>query len=58
MKKGKSVVMHPMKSSEVGEKARFITQSDAPPCPECGTIMVRKAAFYKCLNCGSTSGCS
>jgi ribonucleoside-diphosphate reductase alpha chain len=36
----------------------FVTQADAPPCPECGTIMVRNAACYKCLNCGSTSGCS
>ena len=40
------------------EKRVFVTQADAPPCPECGTIMVRNAACYKCLNCGSTSGCS
>ncbi|TAK60551.1 MAG: vitamin B12-dependent ribonucleotide reductase [Bacteroidetes bacterium] len=33
-------------------------QSDAPPCHECGSIMVRNGACYKCLNCGSTSGCS
>ncbi len=44
--------------SEKREKGVFVTQSDAPPCPECGTIMVRNAACYKCLNCGSTSGCS
>jgi ribonucleoside-diphosphate reductase alpha chain len=36
----------------------FDTQSDAPPCDTCGAIMVRNAACYKCLNCGSTSGCS
>jgi len=54
----------PMKVIEVSsetekkEKGIFVTQSDAPPCPECGTIMVRNAACYKCLNCGSTSGCS
>jgi ribonucleoside-diphosphate reductase alpha chain len=44
--------------SEKREKGVFVSQSDAPPCPECGTIMVRNAACYKCLNCGSTSGCS
>jgi len=45
-------------AAEKKEKGIFVTQSDAPPCPECGTIMVRNAACYKCLNCGSTSGCS
>ncbi len=33
-------------------------QADAPPCAGCGSIMVRNGACYKCLNCGSTSGCS
>ena len=33
------------------------TQSDAPPCSECGTIMIRAGACYKCPNCGTTSGC-
>ena len=47
-----------LSSNEKREKGVFVTQSDAPPCPECGTIMVRNAACYKCLNCGSTSGCS
>jgi ribonucleoside-diphosphate reductase alpha chain len=32
-------------------------QTDAPPCTECGTIMVRAGACYKCPNCGTTSGC-
>ncbi len=36
----------------------FDVQSDAPPCDTCGAIMIRSAACYKCLNCGSTSGCS
>ena len=38
--------------------ATFDNQSDAPACGTCGSIMVRNAACYKCLNCGSTSGCS
>ena len=36
----------------------FNNQSDAPACGTCGSIMVRNAACYKCLNCGATSGCS
>jgi len=40
------------------EKQIFQTQSDAPLCSECGSIMVRNGACYKCLNCGATSGCS
>ena len=36
----------------------FDNQSDAPLCDTCGSMMVRNAACYKCLNCGSTSGCS
>ena len=36
----------------------FDNQSDAPACDTCGSIMVRNAACYKCLNCGATSGCS
>ncbi|MBI1388046.1 MAG: vitamin B12-dependent ribonucleotide reductase [bacterium] len=36
----------------------FEVQADAPPCHECGAIMVRNGACYKCMNCGATSGCS
>jgi ribonucleoside-diphosphate reductase alpha chain len=39
-------------------KVTFLYQQDAPSCHECGAIMVRNGACYKCLNCGSTSGCS
>jgi len=35
-----------------------LLQADAPPCADCGAIMVRSGACYKCLNCGGTSGCS
>jgi len=31
---------------------------DAPSCSTCGAIMVRNGSCYKCLSCGSTSGCS
>ncbi len=33
-------------------------ETDAPPCPDCGSLMVRNAACYRCFNCGTTSGCS
>ncbi len=36
----------------------FSPQADAPSCPDCGALMVRNGACYKCLNCGATSGCS
>jgi ribonucleoside-diphosphate reductase alpha chain len=41
-----------------GGTATFRYQQDAPSCSDCGSIMVRNGACYKCLNCGSTSGCS
>lgn len=34
------------------------SQTDAPPCSTCGSIMHRSGSCYKCSNCGSTSGCS
>ncbi len=36
----------------------FVNQGDAPSCSECGSLMVRSGACYKCHNCGATSGCS
>jgi len=36
----------------------MINQADAPSCSDCGSIMIRNGACYKCPNCGSTSGCS
>ena len=36
----------------------FVSQADAPPCSDCGAIMVRRGACYSCLNCGATSGCA
>ncbi len=36
----------------------FLMQQDSPSCHDCGSIMVRNGSCYKCMNCGSTSGCS
>jgi ribonucleoside-diphosphate reductase alpha chain len=38
--------------------AAIQNQEDAPPCAICGAIMVRSGSCYKCVNCGSTSGCA
>jgi ribonucleoside-diphosphate reductase alpha chain len=43
---------------EEAEHRTFQLQADSPPCPECGSVMVRNGSCYKCLNCASTSGCS
>jgi len=53
--------MMPAKNADgvnASPKGTFLYQQDAPSCSDCGEIMVRNGACYKCLNCGSTSGCS
>ncbi|MFP6607606.1 MAG: vitamin B12-dependent ribonucleotide reductase [Myxococcota bacterium] len=42
----------------VAQSNSFVNQADAPSCMDCGSIMIRNGACYKCPNCGSTSGCS
>jgi ribonucleoside-diphosphate reductase alpha chain len=36
----------------------FRNDEDAPPCPECGSLMTRNGSCYRCINCGATNGCS
>ena len=43
---------------EDNEKRVFRAQSDSPPCPECGSMMVRSGTCYTCMVCAATSGCS
>jgi ribonucleoside-diphosphate reductase alpha chain len=45
-------------SAAAGGDDGWVRETDAPPCHECGTLMVRSGACHKCPNCGSTSGCS
>jgi len=33
-------------------------QGDAPACNTCGHITIRSGTCYKCLNCGTSMGCS
>jgi len=41
-----------------GEMYSFLVRSDAPTCPECGSITVPNGSCHKCINCGTTTGCS
>ncbi len=41
-----------------GPTVTFKSQTDAPACHYCGSIMTRNGSCYRCSNCGSTSGCS
>ena len=45
-------------TQEAQVETAFEVESDAPPCPECGSVMVRNGSCHRCLNCGGTSGCS
>ena len=45
-------------SLESQQRSTFVNQADAPSCQDCGSIMLRNGACYKCPNCGGTSGCS
>jgi ribonucleoside-diphosphate reductase alpha chain len=56
---GATGVRNTLGSLGIGKaQVTFTSQADAPSCAECGSIMVRNGSCYKCLNCGSTSGCS
>ncbi len=51
-------VLMPLGMEPVSPTSTFQNQADAPSCSECGSLMVRSGACYKCHNCGATSGCS
>jgi len=56
-----SIATHPPRGGAPVSNISSITslyQQDAPPCPDCGAIMIRSGACYKCMNCGAVSGCS
>jgi ribonucleoside-diphosphate reductase alpha chain len=51
-------VVYQQTAIDLSYKETFDMQSDAPICDTCGSMMIRSGACYKCLNCGSTTGCS
>jgi ribonucleoside-diphosphate reductase alpha chain len=55
---GSEGISAPASSTSPTSATSFVNQSDAPSCMDCGSIMIRNGACYKCPNCGSTSGCS
>jgi ribonucleoside-diphosphate reductase alpha chain len=60
-KKFVSIASHPPRGGAPVSSISSVTslyQQDAPPCPDCGAIMIRSGACYKCMNCGAVSGCS
>jgi ribonucleoside-diphosphate reductase alpha chain len=57
------VAAKPAKAGKQERRAMTLTsmitnQQDAPTCPNCGNVVVRNGACYKCLNCGESLGCS
>ena len=45
-------------SESIHPLSGMVKTGDAPSCPTCGMLMAPNGSCYKCLNCGSTSGCS
>lgn len=43
---------------EMEALGELVQLGDAPPCNVCGSLMVRSGTCYRCMTCGSTSGCS
>lgn len=43
---------------QVHSSRPFDVTGDSPTCDSCGGLMTRSGTCYKCMNCGSTSGCS
>jgi len=55
----------PVKRRGVTQKATVVDQlvlpqydPHAPHCPSCGHLTIRSGSCYKCLNCGTDTGCS
>lgn len=46
------------KSTSVQDRKPSSAAGEAPSCTTCGMLMVPNGSCYKCVNCGSTSGCS
>jgi ribonucleoside-diphosphate reductase alpha chain len=55
---GQSGATGSTKPAKPAEFAAIQAQEDAPPCSTCGSLMIRSGSCYKCVNCGTTSGCA
>ncbi len=45
-------------SAAGNQQITFVNEGDAPPCPVCGSLMTRQGTCHRCINCGTTNGCS
>lgn len=45
-------------STLIERLGEVVALGDGPACKICGSLMVRNGSCYRCLECGSTSGCS
>lgn len=47
-------------STTAGDQVSTYLKSfgDSPACPSCGHLTIRSGACYKCMNCGTQTGCS
>jgi ribonucleoside-diphosphate reductase alpha chain len=52
------VAVHSHVEDPIGALGELIQMGDAPACNTCGSLMVRSGTCYRCMTCGSTSGCS
>ena len=56
VEKATSTIGEASGSNQVTEYLK--SMGDSPACPSCGHITIRSGACFKCLNCGSQTGCS
>jgi ribonucleoside-diphosphate reductase alpha chain len=56
--KQKASELKPAMQAEQTQQYLGSMMGDAPLCPTCGHITIRSGACYKCLNCGTSLGCS
>jgi len=54
----KSEVRDPGSVHAADALSSIVDLGDAPSCSFCGSIMTRNGSCYRCMSCGSTSGCS
>ena len=54
----KSEVRNPGSVHAADALSSIVDLGDAPSCSFCGSIMTRNGSCYRCMSCGSTSGCS
>jgi ribonucleoside-diphosphate reductase alpha chain len=48
----------PIRGSVTEALSEIVGLGDAPACKFCGSLMVRNGSCYRCMECGSTKGCS